>query len=78
MSNIILIGNPVSTWFEVYKLGLLFPNLESLVLAECPIKSFMTSPLLSPNSNIGVFPYPNQRNDEFCGELTNKSYNNLL
>lgn len=30
-------GNPVSHWKEVCKLGYAFPNLESLVLAECPI-----------------------------------------
>lgn len=32
-------GNPVSHWKEVCKLGYAFPNLESLVLAECPIES---------------------------------------
>ncbi|XP_066245849.1 tubulin-specific chaperone cofactor E-like protein [Euwallacea similis] len=32
-------GNPVKNWTEVSKLGYAFPNLESLVLAECPIQS---------------------------------------
>lgn len=32
-------GNPVSRWKEVCKIGYAFPNLESLVLAECPIKT---------------------------------------
>ncbi|KAK6621357.1 hypothetical protein RUM43_011663 [Polyplax serrata] len=32
-------GNPVSTWREITKLGESFPSLESLVIAECPIKS---------------------------------------
>lgn len=32
-------GNPVNTWREVTKLGESFPFLESLVLAECPIKN---------------------------------------
>lgn len=32
-------GNPIQDWKEVCKLGYAFPNLESLVLAECPIKS---------------------------------------
>lgn len=32
-------GNPVSHWREVCKIGYAFPNLESLVLAECPIKT---------------------------------------
>lgn len=32
-------GNPIETWTEISKLGYVFPNLESLVLAECPIRS---------------------------------------
>lgn len=32
-------GNPVEFWCEVAKLGYTFPSLESLVLAECPIRS---------------------------------------
>ncbi|KAL3265423.1 hypothetical protein HHI36_009627, partial [Cryptolaemus montrouzieri] len=32
-------GNPVTDWREVCKLGYAFPNLESLVLANCPIDS---------------------------------------
>ncbi|KAG7207708.1 hypothetical protein KM043_009326 [Ampulex compressa] len=32
-------GNPVEVWNEISKLGYVFPNLESLVLAECPIRS---------------------------------------
>ncbi|ENN82755.1 hypothetical protein YQE_00877, partial [Dendroctonus ponderosae] len=32
-------GNLVQDWKEVSKLGYAFPNLESLVVAECPIKS---------------------------------------
>lgn len=32
-------GNPVSHWKEVCKIGYAFPNLESLVLAECPIRT---------------------------------------
>lgn len=32
-------GNPVREWYEVCKLGQSFPNLESLVLADCPIES---------------------------------------
>ncbi|KYN31031.1 Tubulin-specific chaperone cofactor E-like protein [Trachymyrmex septentrionalis] len=31
-------GNPVEVWNEISKLGYLFPNLKSLVLAECPIR----------------------------------------
>lgn len=32
-------GNPVSQWKEICKLGYAFPNLESLVVANCPINS---------------------------------------
>lgn len=32
-------GNPIEVWNQISKLGYVFPNLESLVLAECPIRS---------------------------------------
>lgn len=32
-------GNPVNKWSEVCKIGYAFPSLESLVVADCPIKS---------------------------------------
>lgn len=32
-------GNPVCHWREICKLGYAFPNLESLVLNECPLRS---------------------------------------
>ncbi|KAG5892455.1 hypothetical protein JTB14_009863 [Gonioctena quinquepunctata] len=32
-------GNPIDNWTEVTKLGYAFPNLETLVIADCPIKS---------------------------------------
>lgn len=32
-------GNPVEDWREICRLGRVFPNLETLVLAECPLKS---------------------------------------
>lgn len=32
-------GNLIENWQEITKLGYAFPNLETLVLAECPIKS---------------------------------------
>jgi len=56
----------VSTWFEVCKLGRAFPNLESLVLAECPLQSLMTPPP-SPDSHLGLLSYPKQ-DDGFRGE----------
>lgn len=36
-------GNPVRQWWQVCKLGYAFPNLESLVLANCPIDSLKTA-----------------------------------
>lgn len=32
-------GNPIESWPEVCRLGRVFPNMENLVLADCPIKS---------------------------------------
>lgn len=36
-------GNPIEHWQEICRLGRLFPSLEVLVLAECPIKSLQSS-----------------------------------
>ncbi|KAK7588200.1 hypothetical protein V9T40_005445 [Parthenolecanium corni] len=36
-------GNHVSTWSTIRKLGQAFPRLESLVLADCPVKSLNTA-----------------------------------
>uniref|UniRef100_A0A1B0DRA8 U2A'/phosphoprotein 32 family A C-terminal domain-containing protein n=1 Tax=Phlebotomus papatasi TaxID=29031 RepID=A0A1B0DRA8_PHLPP len=36
-------GNPVTQWLEICRLGRVFPKLESLVLADCPIKSLETT-----------------------------------
>jgi hypothetical protein len=41
-------GNPVATWREICKLGLAFPTLEALVLAECPLQS------LDPTPTVGI------------------------
>lgn len=37
-------GNPVSEWSEICRLGRVFPKLESLVLAECPLKAIVAPP----------------------------------
>lgn len=42
-------GNPVSKWHEICRLGRVFPNLESLVLAECPLKA--VEPIPRPGSS---------------------------
>ncbi|XP_069682915.1 tubulin-specific chaperone cofactor E-like protein isoform X2 [Periplaneta americana] len=44
-------GNPVTTWREICKLGVAFPTLESLVLAECPLQSLDTSSRNSSEAN---------------------------
>ncbi|XP_049825291.1 tubulin-specific chaperone cofactor E-like protein isoform X2 [Aethina tumida] len=44
-------GNPIEDWREVVKLGYAFPSLESLVLAECPIKSLSIDPEDEHNCN---------------------------
>ncbi|XP_026477838.1 tubulin-specific chaperone cofactor E-like protein [Ctenocephalides felis] len=33
------LGNPIRQWGEIARLGRLFPNLESLVVAQCPLQS---------------------------------------
>ncbi|XP_060531301.1 tubulin-specific chaperone cofactor E-like protein [Cylas formicarius] len=43
-------GNPVDDWKEISKLGYAFPKLESLVLAECPIKSIEVAETQEENS----------------------------
>jgi hypothetical protein len=38
VKKLYLNGNPISDWSEICRLGRLFPNLETLVLAECPLR----------------------------------------
>jgi len=45
-------GNPITDWTEICRLGRVFPNLESLVLAECPLRSISpSSPSLLPSDD---------------------------
>lgn len=37
-------GNPISSWREISKLGYAFPNLESLLVNDCPITSLAPDP----------------------------------
>ncbi|KAK9891579.1 hypothetical protein WA026_015537 [Henosepilachna vigintioctopunctata] len=56
-------GNPVMEWWEICKLGYAFPNLESLVLASCPIKSLnIASPCNDKNCCDKTF----QRSESEC------------
>ncbi|ALC40581.1 CG12214 [Drosophila busckii] len=43
-------GNPIEHWQEICRLGRLFPKLETLVLAECPIKSLQSSQVVAMDS----------------------------
>ena len=43
-------GNPVEFWCEIAKLGYNFPSLESLVVAECPIRSLDINELERPEN----------------------------
>lgn len=44
-------GNPIESWTEISKLGYVFPSLESLVLAECPIRSLALEENLNVDSD---------------------------
>lgn len=37
-------GNPVSSWREISKLGYAFPNLETLLVNDCPITTLAPDP----------------------------------
>ncbi|XP_055380320.1 tubulin-specific chaperone cofactor E-like protein [Condylostylus longicornis] len=43
-------GNPVQDWSEICRLGRVFPNLDTLVLANCPLKAVEAVPR-PPSSN---------------------------
>lgn len=63
-------GNPIENWKEVTKLGYAFPNLESLVLANCPIKSLDINDedvCASNNRN-----YERSESESESGNVTNK------
>jgi hypothetical protein len=51
-------GNPVATWQEICKLGLVFPSLEALVLAKCPLQSLDPAPV--PGNRCVKGPEPSQ------------------
>ncbi|XP_037050302.1 tubulin-specific chaperone cofactor E-like protein [Bradysia coprophila] len=56
-------GNPVSEWNEICRLGRVFPNLESLVLADCPLKAVEPIPRSSScgsDSDLSSEPSDNQ------------------
>lgn len=46
-----LTGNHISDWSEICRVGRLFPNLEALVLADCPIRSLNSTENETSESN---------------------------
>lgn len=62
-------GNPIEQWSEIVKLGYVFPNLESFVLAECPLRSlqcerFSDSELLNQNTPADITEPRSPADDE--------------
>lgn len=37
-------GNPISSWREISKLGYAFPNLETLLVNDCPLTTLEPDP----------------------------------
>ncbi|XP_048266399.1 tubulin-specific chaperone cofactor E-like protein isoform X2 [Bombus affinis] len=60
-------GNPVEIWNEISKLGYVFPNLESLVLAECPIRSLA----LADNRNSNEEPCSKKESENLSEDSEN-------
>lgn len=56
-------GNPIEDWLEVVKLGFAFPNLETLVLADCPIRSLHMEEAPGCNSNFESVNEPSSGRD---------------
>lgn len=65
-------GNPIEIWNEISKLGYVFPNLESLVLAECPLRSLA----LVDNRNSNE-EETNTKKDQDSLSQDNENMNNL-
>ncbi|XP_039293553.1 tubulin-specific chaperone cofactor E-like protein [Nilaparvata lugens] len=66
-------GNPITHWREICKLGEAFPQLESLVLAHCPLSSLDpcapiadSSPSSSPNCSPNCSPGGYSRTESEC------------
>lgn len=45
-------GNPITDWYEICRLGRVFPKLEALVLADCPLRAISPSPSIEDNSSV--------------------------
>ncbi|XP_013103813.1 tubulin-specific chaperone cofactor E-like protein [Stomoxys calcitrans] len=64
-------GNPVEKWPEICRLGRIFPCMENLVLADCPIKAIEFPEKEDSNSSSEVC-------DVSEGDLPQKHFPNLL
>lgn len=64
-------GNPVEVWNEISKLGYVFPSLESLVLAECPIRSLSMEENRNSNEAETRSQNRNQQSDELSQDNAN-------
>lgn len=51
-----LTGNHISEWSEICRVGRLFPNLEALVLADCPLRSLTSAQNETNESNSAATP----------------------
>ncbi|CAH0560824.1 unnamed protein product [Brassicogethes aeneus] len=69
-------GNPIEDWREVVKLGYAFPSLESLVLAECPIKSLNIDPE-EDNQNCNRYERSESECEGSSKESPHDSFRNL-
>ncbi|XP_017467300.1 PREDICTED: tubulin-specific chaperone cofactor E-like protein [Rhagoletis zephyria] len=83
-------GNPVESWLEICRLGRVFPSLENLVLADCPIKAIQANVGNSGNGS-STTAAANNNTDEDCttaceddvemsnkAECPHKHFHNLL
>ncbi|XP_067631013.1 tubulin-specific chaperone cofactor E-like protein [Eurosta solidaginis] len=66
-------GNPVESWLEICRLGRVFPSLENLVLADCPIKAIQAAKPSTANANNS---YAANSNDCDCNISTNTNRSN--
>ncbi|CAG9861078.1 unnamed protein product [Phyllotreta striolata] len=63
-------GNPVEDWKEVVKIGYAFPNLQTLVLADCPIRTLDVDEDLEEDGGGGNMNY--ERTESQCTACTDK------
>ena len=67
-------GNPVTEWIEICRLGRVFPKLESLVLADCPLRSLESPPIILSQTadKTPPIPEPSTSNEEMQKQIYEK------